>query len=191
MRYRYPLGAALVGLGHDGRMTWTAPEVTRTGGALAAPEPEMLRGLLDWHRSTFLYKCAGLTGEQLAQAPVGPSNLSLLGLIRHLAKVERTWFRRRFRGEQIDTLYSTSDRPDADFEDLDPGRAEAEYGLLLAEQESARQAVAEAPLDATFTAADGDEVSLRLIFIHMIGEYARHNGHADLVRQCVDGVTGA
>jgi uncharacterized damage-inducible protein DinB len=189
MRYRYPLGGALVGLGHDGRMIWTAPDVTRTGASLTAPEPEMLRGLLDWHRSTFLYKCAGLTGEQLARAPIGPSNLSLLGLIRHLAKVERTWFRRRFRSEQVEDLYSTTDRPDADFEDLDPSRAEAEYGRLLAEQESARQAVAGAPLDATFT--DREEISLRLIFIHMIGEYARHNGHADLVRQCVDGVTGA
>ncbi len=125
-------------------------------------------GLLDWHRSTLLFKCAGLSGEQLAQAPIAQSNLSLLGLIRHLAKVERIWFRRRFRGERIDNLYSTPDRPDADFED-----------------------VSGASLDATFIDADGDEVSLRLLFNHMIAEYARHNGHADLVRQCVDGVTGA
>jgi hypothetical protein len=125
------------------------------------------------------------------QAPIGPSNLSLLGLIRHLAKVERTWFRRRFRGEQVDMLYSTPERPDADFEDLDPARAEAEYALLLEEQELARQAVAGVALDETFTDRDGDKVSLRLVLVHMIGEYARHNGHADLVRQCVDGVTGA
>jgi uncharacterized damage-inducible protein DinB len=151
----------------------------------------MLRGLLDWHRSTLLFKCAGLSGEQLAQAPIAQSNLSLLGLIRHLAKVERIWFRRRFRGERIDNLYSTPDRPDADFEDVDPAQAEADYARLLAEQELARQAVSGASLDATFIDADGDEVSLRLLFNHMIAEYARHNGHADLVRQCVDGVTGA
>jgi uncharacterized damage-inducible protein DinB len=151
----------------------------------------MLRGLLDWHRSTLLFKCAGLSGEQLAQAPIAQSNLSLLGLIRHLAKVERIWFRRHFRGEQIDNLYSTPDRPDADFEDGDPARAEADYARLLAEQELARQAVSGASLDATFIAPDGDEISLRLVFNHMIAEYARHNGHADLLRQCVDGVTGA
>ncbi|HET6213781.1 MAG TPA: DinB family protein [Micromonosporaceae bacterium] len=172
-------------------MAWTAPVVTRVGGSLVAPEPEMLRGLLDWHRSTLLVKCAGLTGEQLAQAPIPQSNLSLLGLIRHLAKVERTWFRRRFRAEPIDTLYSTPDRPDADFEDLDPGRAEADYARLLAEQEAARAATVDASLNETFIHPDGDEVSLRLVFNHMIAEYARHNGHADLIRQRVDGVTGA
>jgi uncharacterized damage-inducible protein DinB len=151
----------------------------------------MLRGLLDWHRSTLLFKCAGLSGEQLAQASVGQSNLSLLGLIRHLAKVERIWFRRRFLGERIDMLYSTPGWKDADFEDIDPARAEADYARLLAEQEAARQAVSGASLDATFVDSDGGEISLRLVFIHMIAEYARHNGHADLVRQGVDGVTGA
>lgn len=105
--------------------------------------------------------------------------------------MERIWFRRLFRGDQIDNLYSTLDRPDADFEDGDPAQAEADYARLLAEQELARQAVFGASLDATFIAPDGDEISLRLVFNHMIAEYARHNGHADLIRQCVDGVTGA
>src|SRR6266545_3565807 len=131
-------------------MTWTTPDVTRVGGSLVAPEPHMLRGLLDWHRSTFLYKCAGLTAEQLAQASIPPSNLSLLGLIRHLSKVERIWFRRRFRGEELDNLYSTAERPDADFEDTDPASAEADYARLLAEQEAARRAVSGASLDDTF-----------------------------------------
>ncbi len=171
-------------------MTWTAPAVTRPEGSLTAPEPELLRGLLDWHRSTLLYKCAGLTGEQLATAPLAQSNLSLLGLIRHLSKVERIWFRERFRGERIARLYSTPDRPDADFEEVDPDRAETDYARLLTEQEAARQAAAGASLDKTFSVSD-DEFSLRLVFNHMIGEYARHNGHADLLRQCVDGVTGA
>ncbi|WP_326560803.1 DinB family protein [Micromonospora sp. NBC_01796] len=172
-------------------MTWTAPVVVRSGGAPNAPEPELLRGLLDWHRTTLLLKCAGLDGGQLARASVAGSNLSLLGLVRHLAKVERIWFRRRFRGEAVEMLYSTPEWKDADFEDLDPARAEAEYAQLLAEQEAARRAVEDAPLDATFVGADGKEISLRLVFVHMIGEYARHNGHADLIRQGVDGVTGA
>jgi uncharacterized damage-inducible protein DinB len=172
-------------------MTWTAPEIDRVGGSLVAPEPELLRGLLDFHRATLRHKCAGLTPEELARAPIDVSNLSLLGLIRHLSKVERTWFRRRFSGEQIDVLYSTAERPDADFEDVEPARAEADYAKLVEEQELARQAVAGAPLDATFVnERDGETMSLRLVFVHMIGEYARHNGHADLIRQSLDGVKG-
>lgn len=157
---------------------------------MVAPEPEMLRGLLDWHRATLLFKCAGLTGEQLARVPVAQSNLTLLGLVRHMSKVERVWFRSRFRGEDVPTLYSTPERPDADFEDIDPARAEADYAALLTEQELARQAAAGASLDATFVHPDGRDVSLRLIFNHMIGEYARHNGHADLIRERIDGATG-
>lgn len=83
------------------------------------------------------------------------------------------------------------ERPDADFEDVDPAQAETDYAQLLAEQEMARQATTGAALDAIFIHPEGDEVSLRLVFNHMIAEYARHNGHADLIRQCVDGVTGA
>jgi uncharacterized damage-inducible protein DinB len=172
-------------------MTWTAPEVTRHGGSLSAPEAELLRGLLDYHRSTLLWKCAGLTPEQLATAPYPRSNMTLLGLIRHLAKVERIWFRRRFHGEPIEMLYSTPDWKDADFEDIDPARAEAEYAALLSEQQAARDAIAGDALDETFTDEDGDEISLRFIFVHMISEYQRHNGHADFVRQGIDGVTGA
>jgi uncharacterized damage-inducible protein DinB len=170
---------------------WTAPAVTRVAGLGLAAEPELLPGLLDWHRSTLLLKCAGLSGDQLAQAPIAASNLTLLGLIRHLAKVERTWFRRVVGGERIDPLYSTPQRPDADFEDVDPARAEADYARLLDEQEAARRTLAGMPLDTPITLPDGDKFSLRLVVIHMIGEYARHNGHADLIRQCVDGVTGA
>ena len=172
-------------------MIWTAPDVARPGGSCAAPESELLRGLLDWHRATLLYKCAGLTGEQLATVPIAASNLSLLGLIRHLSKVERVWFRERFAGEGVPRLYSTPERPDADFEDVDGEQAEAAYAALLAEQETARAVVAGVSLDDSVADADGDEISLRFIYVHMIGEYARHNGHADLVRQCLDGVTGA
>jgi uncharacterized damage-inducible protein DinB len=157
---------------------------------MVAPEPELLREVLDWHRSTLLYKCAGLTGEQLAQVPITGSNLSLLGLIRHLAKVERIWYQ-RYQRQPDERLYSTAERPDADFEDIDANRAEAEYAVLLAEQESARQVLAGAPLSATLAHRDGTAMSARMLLIHLIGEYARHNGHADLLRQSVDGVTGA
>jgi uncharacterized damage-inducible protein DinB len=171
-------------------MTWTAPDVERPGGSLNSPEAELLRGLLDFHRATLLRKCAGLTAEQLATAPYPHSNLTLLGLIRHLAKVERIWFRRRFRGEPIEMLYSTPEWKDADFEDIDASRAEAEYRALLDEQDASRRAVAGAALDETFD-QDGEPASLRFVLAHMIGEYARHNGHADFLRQGIDGVTGA
>ncbi len=175
---------------HDGPMVWTAPDVTRADGSLVAPESEMLRGVLDFHRGTLLAKCSGLSGADLAKAPIAQSNLTLLGLIRHLSKVERVWFRQRFRGEPIERLYSTAERPDADFEDVDAARAEEEYERLVTEQELARQAVADATMDETFIHPDGTEMSLRMMFVHMIGEYARHNGHADLMRQCIDGATG-
>jgi hypothetical protein len=171
--------------------SWTAPEVTRPDGSLVAPEDELLRDLLDFHRSTLLFKCAGLTGEQLVQVPIPGSNLCLLGLIRHMSKVERIWFRQRFRREPIERLYSTDERPDADFEDVDPAHAEAEYATLLDEQQRARDAAAGALLDATFINKDGGVASLRFIYVHMVAEYARHNGHADMIRQCIDGVTGA
>jgi hypothetical protein len=165
--------------------------VSRPGGALDTPEPELLRGLLDWHRATLLHKCAGLTGAQLATAPIPQSNLTLLGLIRHLTKVERVWFQEQFSGDAGPRLYSTKERPDADFEDVDAGRAEAEYAALLAEWEASRKTIDGVDLDTTFTDRGGDRTSLRFVLVHMIGEYARHNGHADLVRQVLDGVTGA
>ncbi|WP_405935420.1 DinB family protein [Streptomyces sp. NBC_00726] len=171
-------------------MTWTAPAATRTPGSLVAAEREMLTGFLGWFRSTLLQKCAGLTGEQLAERTVEPSNLSLLGLVRHMAKVERTWFRQRFAGEDLEPLYDPARGKDADFEDLDPATAAEDYARLVEQCRLADEIVAGASLDDTFT-HDGEVYSLRLVHIHMIAEYARHIGHADLVRERLDGVTGA
>jgi hypothetical protein len=171
-------------------MTWTAPAITRPEGSLVADERAMLPGFLAWYRSSLLFKCAGLSGVQLAERSVPPSNLSLLGLIRHMAKVERTWFRQRFAGEQLDPMYDPALGKDADFEDLDPARAEDAYARLLEEWRLADDAAAGRSLDDTFTHLD-EVYSLRLVYVHMIGEYARHVGHADLLRERVDGVTGA
>ncbi|MGW1411495.1 DinB family protein [Streptomyces sp. NPDC002403] len=170
-------------------MTWTAPDVTRTPGSLVAGEREMLTGYLAWFRSSLLHKCAGLTGEQLAEQTVPPSNLTLLGLIRHMAKVERVWFRERFAGQEFDPMYDPEKGKDADFEDLDPARAAEDYARLVEESRLADEIVAGASLDDTFVHG-GEEYSLRLIHLHLISEYARHTGHADLVRERVDGVTG-
>jgi uncharacterized damage-inducible protein DinB len=135
-----------------------------------------------------LWKCAGLTGEQLGLAPVPPSNLSLLGIVRHMADMERAWFRIRFRGEPLARLY---DYEDAAFTRVDASRAEADFAVFAEECDLARQAVAGASLDEEFTGGRGRKLSLRWLYAHMIEEYARHNGHADLLRQRIDGATGS
>ncbi|MEU8007921.1 DinB family protein [Catellatospora sp. NPDC049111] len=173
-------------------MTWTAPQITRTDEPYAADERTLLDGLLDRHRATLLHKCAGLTGQQLVTASAPPSTLTLLGLVRHLADVERTWFRRRVRGEAVPALYAHPDgRPGASFDLADPAHAAADLATLAAEQQACRDAVAAASLDDTFTHERLHEtMTLRWVYLHMIEEYARHNGHADLIREALDGVTG-
>jgi hypothetical protein len=171
-------------------MSWTAPEIDRPFPPQAAAERATLEGHLDFHRATLLWKCAGLNGEQLARRAVPPSNLSLLGLVRHLAEAERAWFRREFRGERLTGLYSNADFPDAAFEEARAGGAEDDYGRLIEESDLARKAVATASLDEEFTHAEFGRESLRGLYNHLIEEYARHNGHADLPCQCIDGTTG-
>ncbi|MEU8678836.1 DinB family protein [Streptomyces sp. NPDC048560] len=170
-------------------MTWTAPEVTRTSGSLVGNERETLEGFLAYYRSTLLGKCAGLTGQQLAEQTVRPSNLTLLGLVRHMAKVERTWFRERFAALPLAPMYAPELGKDADFEDLAEERAEEDYTRLVQEIRLADETVADASLDDTFT-HNGTLYSLRLVHVHMIAEYARHIGHADLLRESLDGATG-
>jgi uncharacterized damage-inducible protein DinB len=148
----------------------------------------MLEGYLAWERMTLLNICAGLTAEQLASRPLPSSNLSLLGMIRHLAKVERTWFRIRAGGEPIAPLYDPELGTDYDFNELDPSEAEAAVDRFQDECRLADAAVADVSFDKTVEVR-GDTMSLRLIYVHMIDEYARHNGHADLLREAIDGVT--
>ncbi|HZN74329.1 MAG TPA: DinB family protein [Micromonosporaceae bacterium] len=173
-------------------MTWTAPDVTRAAKPYVADERTMLDAWLDFHRETLLFKCAGLTADQLKLRTTEPSPLSLLGLVRHMAEVERVWFRRRFAGMDIGPLYDTEDNPDGDFHDVDGADAEADFATFGNEVELARQTVADRSLDECFRHPVRDlDISLRWIYVHMIEEYARHNGHADLIRERIDGVTGA
>jgi uncharacterized damage-inducible protein DinB len=169
--------------------TWLAPEPSPFEGSLTAAERPALEGYLTWERTTLLAICAGLSGEQLAARPLPSSNLSLLGLVRHLAKVERTWFRIRVAGEPIEPLYDLALGKDHDFDVLNPAEAPAAFERLAAEIRAADAAVAGLPLDHTFDYR-GEPFALRLVYQHMIGEYARHNGHADLLREALDGVTG-
>jgi uncharacterized damage-inducible protein DinB len=161
-------------------------------GVFAGDELATLASFLDWYRATVLYKCAGLTAEQLARRAVPPSDLSLLGLLRHLTKVERGWFRRRIDGEAVGRAYCTAERPGADFDDALPETAEADYAAYVRELDLARAAVAGHSLDETFIHDRQQmEMNVRWVYVHLIEEYARHAGHADLLRQCIDGATGS
>jgi uncharacterized protein DUF664 len=153
-------------------------------------ERTLLDAWLDWHRATLLIKCAGLTEAQLRERSTPPSPLSLLGLVRHLAEVERGWFRRGVGREAVDVIYCPEDNPEGDFEDVDTADVSADLATYRAEVARAREVCAAADLDATFD-AEGTTFSVRWVYLHMIEEYARHNGHADLLRERIDGATGS
>jgi hypothetical protein len=167
---------------------WTAPE--RTDPPFRDAERPALEAWIEYHRATLLVKCAGLTAEQLVTRSVPPSTLSLLGLVRHMTEVERSWFRRRLDREDVEPLYYDDANPDGDFDDLDPARADEDLAAYLAELDAVRAVAARHGLDDVGLTRLGTEVDLRWIYLHMIEEYARHNGHADLLRQCIDGATG-
>lgn len=137
-----------------------------------------------------LYKCEGLDGEQLCRRAVDPSSLSLLGLVRHMADVERSWFRIRFARQELQPIFFTRTNQDGDFDDTDPARAEADFATYLTECRLADEDARGHSLDETFDLRD-KTFNLRWIYLHMIEEYARHNGHADLLRERIDGTTGA
>jgi len=171
-------------------MPWAAPEYSRPDEPFTGGERAMLEGFLHWYRAGLLVRCSGLTGAQLAEPAVPPSGVSLLGLVRHLTDVARTWFRRRFGGERVGSVYSRPDRPDAAFDEADGALAARDLERLTAEQDAAWRAVAGLPLDAVFVSERWGQMSLRWAFSHMIAEYAGHCGHADLIRERIDGRTG-
>ena len=168
-------------------MSVQRPEPPRTAG-----ERETLRVFLDFHRSTLAMKCEGLSDEELRQRSMPPSTLSLLALVRHMAEVERTWFRRVIAGEDLPLLWS----PEGDFQAAYAADgASVPEAFAAWESEVARSRAIEAgaeSLDVTgHQARWGEDVSLRFVMLHMIHEYARHNGHADFLREGVDGTVGA
>ncbi|WP_435853892.1 DinB family protein [Streptomyces sparsogenes] len=159
--------------------------------AMIADERETLRGFLEFHRATLAMKCDGLSDEDLRRQSMPPSTLSLLGLVRHMAEVERNWFRRVMAGEDIPLVWSDSFDFQAAYDAREATRAEA-FAAWEAEVAHARRIEAEAEsLDVTAHAARwGTDVSLRTVMQHMILEYGRHNGHADLLREGIDGTVG-
>jgi uncharacterized damage-inducible protein DinB len=166
----------------------------RARPAQNASEREMLIGWLEHHRGILIWKCEGLGAEQLRQRAVPPSTLSLLGLVRHMADVERGWFRQVFLGEDVPDLYDRFADEDADFNDVDQAEPAEAFDAFERECGASRQIVARAPsldvLSKRPSERTGQPWSLRWIVTHMIEEYARHNGHADLLRERVDGSTG-
>ncbi|HTV13023.1 MAG TPA: DinB family protein [Acidimicrobiales bacterium] len=171
---------------------WKAPAVQRRYPDLVADERTSLEQWLDYHRCTLLTKCAGLTVEQLKRRAVAPSRLSLLGLVRHMVDVERWWFRMHAAGEDLAFVYDP-DGVDLDFEGIDDADAVADLAAFERECGAARIAVVGRSLD-DIVPSRGDhperERDIRWVFVHMIEEYARHNGHADLLREVIDGTTG-
>jgi uncharacterized damage-inducible protein DinB len=168
-----------------------ASNVVRTEPPLTSDERTSLTGWLDYHRATLLEKCEGLTGEQLATPSVSPSNLTLLGLLRHMLLVEWWWFEHIFSGGSAPEPFDTLGDPEYEFTHLIAEHAEADKALFIAECERSRQIVVAAEsLDALSKSAERETRDLRWILVHMIEEYARHNGHADLLREAIDGVVG-
>ena len=177
---------------HEDRST-TPPDPAVAVAPAAPPEREVLVEYLDHFREVFARKCEGLTPEQLATRSVEPSTLSLLGLLRHLAKVEHVWFRITMEGNEIPRLYNTSVVVDQDFDG-----AVADPEVVAEAWESWRREVAHArayvdradSLEVMSTHPTRDPISLRELLVHLLEEYARHCGHADLLRERVDGRTG-
>lgn len=168
-------------------MTDERPAPPLTGG-----ERETLRAFLDFHRATLAMKCEGLSDDDLRRRSMPPSTLSLLGLVRHMAEVERAWFRRVINAEDIRHVWSEEGDFQVAYDASASTRAEA-FDAWQSEVGHARRIEREAEsLDVTGHQAKwGEDVSLRLVMLHLIHEYARHNGHADFLREGIDGTVGA
>jgi hypothetical protein len=166
--------------------------VERAIPPLEAGERQMLSAWLDMQRATLAMKCDGLTDEQLRERAVPPSSLSLLGLIRHMAEVERNWFRPLLLGEEMGGIWAPGPEidPEPAFDEVTTADVAEALATWRAECDKARElAEAADSLDVTGMRG-GARFSLRWVMIHMIEEYARHNGHADLIRERIDGSTG-
>jgi uncharacterized damage-inducible protein DinB len=185
----------------------TSPGVVGYNGMWAKPgedprttidpvgELATVREYLTNYRHTLALKCDGLTPEQLATRSVPPSTMSLLGLVRHLAGVEHHWFWRTLQGHpEAGRLFRTAEDRDLAFDDAvgDPAGVEEAFAVWRAEIAAADRWLDDLTTDlgATATLPNGEQASVRDILVHLVEEYARHCGHADLLRECIDGRTG-
>ncbi|MHC9294341.1 DinB family protein [Mycobacterium sp. LTG2003] len=165
--------------------------VERSTPPLAGDERTTLQSWLDFYRATLAAKCAGLSDEQLRTASVSPSSLTLMGIVQHETEVERNWFRRVLIGEDIPSIYGprSAEGHDGGFDPATDVTFETVHARWQSEIERSKANCAGRALDDT-SPFMGTEVTLRWIYTHMIAEYARHCGHADLIRESIDGATG-
>jgi uncharacterized damage-inducible protein DinB len=172
---------------------WTAPVPDREDPGRLTDERTALDQWIAFHRATLRAKCAGLTAEQLKRRSVPPSALSLLGIVRHMTIVEQWWFRMHAGGEDLQFLYVSEEHDTADFDDLDDADAAENLAAYERECTAADAALSRRQLDDVVPSR-GDHPertrNIRWIYLHMLEEYARHNGHADLLREAIDGATG-
>jgi uncharacterized damage-inducible protein DinB len=169
-----------------------AADDPREDGTSLGDEKATLTEYLRTQRLTLEIKCAGLSAEQLAMRSVPPSTMSLLGLVRHMADVERSWFRRFLSGQDVPRIFQTEEDRDTDFDGAvgtDAAVAEA-WDAWRAEVAYAEQYLADATDLGLVKQFRRGPLSLREVLVHMVEEYARHNGHADLLRECIDGRIG-
>jgi uncharacterized damage-inducible protein DinB len=165
-------------------------DARRTEPAYVLTERTMLEDWLEYHRTTLLLKCEGLDDTRRKVRPVATSKLSLHGLIRHMAEVERNWFHRTLlRQPETPPIWYDPAIDDSELVPLDDADWESDLATWQAECEHSRKAAAGRDLDDTGVRR-GEEVSLRWIYVHMVEEYARHNGHADIIRELIDGAVG-
>jgi uncharacterized damage-inducible protein DinB len=174
---------------------WMAPEDDPRTYGNPVGEMATYREYLANYRLLIQMKCDGLDADQLARRSVPPSALSLLGLVRHLAQMENHWFQRVLQGRtDAPRLYKSDDNPDADFSAAAPNPALVSEAFAAWKSEIAKanewlESFDEAHLGRE-VALHGGSVAPRDVLVHVIEEYARHAGHADLLRECIDGRTG-
>jgi uncharacterized damage-inducible protein DinB len=172
---------------------WVDPQDDpRDTGAELADERAVLTDYLRAYRLTLEMKCAGLDAGQMARRSVPPSTMSLLGLVRHMADTERGWFRQVMAGQDVPRRFRTDEDREAAWNGAvpDPGVVDQAWQAWREEVAFAERYVADTDdLSVRGTREDGT-ISLREVLVHMIEEYARHCGHADLLRECIDGRVG-
>ena len=164
--------------------------IERLDPAPGQDERATMLAFLDYHRQTFAWKCEGLDAVEMARRSAPPSALSLLGILRHLADVERSWFDRVIGRERAQYYYTDAD-PDRDFDGAiaDPIVVAEAYTNWEQAIGDSREVAATAQLDDWFDSPHG-RMTVRWLYAHLLEEYARHNGHADLLREAIDGATG-
>jgi uncharacterized damage-inducible protein DinB len=164
----------------------------RAGSTSLGDERATLIEYLRGQRLTLQLKCQDLDADQLARRSVEPSTMSLLGLVRHMAEVERKWFRQRFAGQDVRNRYQSDTEPDGDFDGAvaDQAMVDEAWAAWRNEVAFAEQFARETDLSFVGRDGAGEPISLRELLVHMIEEYARHNGHADLLRERIDGRVG-